>query len=198
MINSGQDNTSNETGGWTSFAQGEDVCNGGTNANEVRGLVCGDGNPGPLEIETDMATNGGEIQSAFNKLYDCWSKYKNDGEPWEMTLPLIECPGNNVGPCQKMVGTVNVFVVWITGAGEDPGYNDAPTNMGGWSSTDPVGQNRWDSFVDWFQLQNVDGSQAPYKKKSIYFKPGCDVATPRGGIGGVGSNVLSEHFALVE
>ncbi|MBE9582558.1 MAG: hypothetical protein IMF18_13215, partial [Proteobacteria bacterium] len=38
MINSGQDTTTNETGGWTSFNQ-DDPCTGGTNAQEVKSLV---------------------------------------------------------------------------------------------------------------------------------------------------------------
>ena len=49
MINSGQNIDSNETGGWTSFNQ-DDPCSGGTNAQEVKSLVCGDGNPNPIHL----------------------------------------------------------------------------------------------------------------------------------------------------
>ena len=71
MINSGQNIESSETGGWTSFNQ-DDPCSGGTNAQEVKSLVCGSGNPEPIQLGKDMATNGGEIQSAFSELLDCW------------------------------------------------------------------------------------------------------------------------------
>ena len=60
MINSGQNETNNETGGWTSFSQ-DDACTGGTNAQEVRDLVCGSGNPESIQLGGDMATSGGEI-----------------------------------------------------------------------------------------------------------------------------------------
>jgi Flp pilus assembly protein TadG len=72
MINSGQDATTSETGGWTSFNQ-DDPCTGGTNAQEVKSLVCADGNPETIFLGKDMATNGGDIQSAFNDLIQCWA-----------------------------------------------------------------------------------------------------------------------------
>lgn len=62
FINSGQNELTNETGGWTSFSQ---PCAGGTNAQEVRSLVCGSGNPDPISLGGGMDTNGGDIQSAL-------------------------------------------------------------------------------------------------------------------------------------
>jgi Flp pilus assembly protein TadG len=140
MINSGQDAESNETGGWTSFEQAkidpdtgdeyDDPCTGGTNAEEVKSLVCKSGNPKTIFLGEPMATNGGDIQSAFNDLILCWENETEKTQPWQLALPVIDCgDANNVGTCEEVVGSVILNVVWITGGGEDPHYNDAPELM---------------------------------------------------------------------
>jgi Flp pilus assembly protein TadG len=207
MINSGQNVASNETGGWTSFNQ-EDPCTGGTNALEVRGLVCNEGNPGTVVLGQDIATSGGEIQSAFNDLIRCWESHTGKTQPWELTFPVIECPGNNITTCEEVVGAVTVSIIWITGAGEDPDYSEAPTQMGAAGNYGPWafprdagntnGEERWNSFVETFQLQNVDGSPAPYRKKSIYFIPDCEAHIPKGGTGGENFGILARIPVLVE
>ena len=215
MINSGQNIASSETGGWTSFNQGldgggnliDDPCNGGTNSQEVNGLVttgCGGGgaNPAPLILGRDMATNGGQIQSAFTALNNCWASQTGKIQPWELTLPVVECPGNNITTCQRLVGAVTVRVVWITGAGEDPGYNDAPTQMGDWANSESDGSVRWTSFVNHFHLENLmaDGGTgpAPYEKKSIYFLPDCSPHDPAGTSGGENFGILAKIPVLVD
>ncbi|MBL0713026.1 MAG: hypothetical protein JJV98_04935, partial [Desulfosarcina sp.] len=205
MINSGQNVESNETGGWTSFDQ-ETPCTGGTNAQEVSGLICSGGAPA-LTLGRDLATNGGQIQSAFSDLYDCWTNESGQSTAWNMLLPVVTCPGNNITTCQELVGAVNVNVVWITGPGEDPSYSNAPTSMTApgsngntvsWSSSDPDGMVRWDSFVNAFGLQNVDGSPAPYQKKGIYFLPDCTPHDPAGLTGGRNFGILAEIPVLVD
>ena len=207
MINSGQNIESSETGGWTSFNQ-ENPCSGGTNAQEVKSLVCKGGNPEPIVLGNDIATNGGEIQSAFSELLDCWHDSVGDPptRPWNLTLPVVSCPGNNLGTCEEVQGAVNVNIVWITGAGEDPGYNNAPTQMGEWIfsnmdiNSDSIidGQDRWAEFVNTFQLKNVDGTDAPYAKKSIYFLPDCNPHEPAGVSGGKNFGILAKIPVLVE
>jgi hypothetical protein len=198
MINSGQNVESSETGGWTSFSQ-DDPCTGGTNAQEVRNLVCGDGNPVGILLGQPMATNGGDIQSAFNDLYQCWvNNTSGRTKLWNLSLPVVDCPGNNVGTCEEVKGAVNLNIVWITGAGEDPGYNDAPTQMEGWSNDNPDGAARWNDFVTHFSLQNVDGTPAPYAKKSIYFLPDCTVHEPKGGSGGENFGIPARIPKLVK
>ena len=204
MINSGGDVTTHQTGGWTSFSQ-DSACTGGTNAQEVKSLVCGEGNPDVLRLGEDMATNGGDIQSAFNELISCWEAETDKTQPWNMNLPVVSCPSNNVGTCEELRGAVNVNVVWITEAGEDPSYENAPTQMAGlegvvspWSSADPSGENRWNSFVQHFNLKNMDGSPAPYAKKSIYFLPDCTPHEPGGVSGGENFGVLAEIPVLVQ
>ncbi|MBW2427862.1 MAG: hypothetical protein JRF56_02810 [Deltaproteobacteria bacterium] len=204
FINSGQ-NENSETGGWTSFDQQDNPC-AGTNAQEVRNLVCGDGNPQMILLGKNMAANGGEIQSAFSALYDCWVNQTAKTSTWSMTLPVINCPSNNVGTCEEVVGAVVVNVIWITGAGEDPLYKEAPMAMSsvpgypawdGSSITD--GAARWLSFTQHYNLKHTDAeSPAPYVKKSIYFLPDCDPHVPMGITGGKNFGILAKIPVLVE
>ncbi len=197
MINSGHQVASHETAGWTSFSQ-VSPCQGGTNASEVRSLVCGDGNPDPIILGEPVATNGGDIASAFKQIRQCWDGATGKTQPWKLTLLVIDCPGNNVSPCEKAVGAVVVNIVWITGEGADPHYDDAPRQMGDWSNNNPDGQVRWNSFVQHFRLKNVDNTPAPYDKKSIYFLPDCQPHIPTGGTGGENFGILAKIPVLVK
>lgn len=211
MINSGQNEANSETGGWTSFSQ-DDPCTGGTNAQEVKDLVCGDGNPEIIQLGGDIATNGGQIQSAFDELIDCWKKalYDSDGDnvkdspidtdddglpdmPWNLTLPVVNCPGNNMGTCEEIVGAVNLNIIWIV-----RGNDEVPERMGDWSGDGLEGEERWNNFVDHFHLKNVDGNPAPYAKKSIYFLPDCTPHEPAGVSGGENYGVLAKIPVLVK
>jgi hypothetical protein len=226
MINSGQNAATRETGGWTSFYQDLDdpnlPCNGGTNAQEVRDLVdhpaCNSGNPAPLTLGAPMATNGGDIQSAFNDLIDCWRAQTANGTvPWTLKLPVIDCPGNNVGTCQDLLGAVVINVLWITEAGEDPGYNNAPTSMAGIPDNNPVildwpsavqmqavqdwdtnGEARWTSFAEHFKLRDMVGNPATYQKKTIYYLPDCRDHELTGNSGGENFGVLARIPVLVQ
>ncbi len=198
MINSGSNIGTSNTGGWTDFNQEGNPCAGGTNAPAVRNLVCSTGNPVPITLGANMATSGGEIQTAFTSMRNCWTGTTNRTTPWILTLPVVDCPGNNVSTCQRVVGVVTVSILWITGAGEDPSYSDAPRQMGSWSSSDPNGQVRWNSFVQTFNLLNVDGTPAPYQKKAIYFLPDCAPHIPAGRSGGEDFGTLAKIPSLVQ
>jgi hypothetical protein len=216
MINSGENEATNETGGWTSFDQDpdDDPCNGGTNSQEVRDLVCNSGNENEVVLGLPMATNGGEIQSAFNDLIDCWKTETGGIKPWNLTLPVIECPGNNVTTCQEVVGAVVINIVWITEAGEDPGYNNAPTQMAGiengpgpWPSDDERvavqdwdtnGEARWNSFAEHFKLRDMVENPATYQKKTIYFLPDCTDHELAGNSGGENFGILARIPVLVQ
>ena len=207
MINSGSDTQTHQTGGWTDFNQ-DNPCNGGTNASIMKDLVessCpgGGANPEPILYGKDIATNGGQIQTAFDRFYNCFHGRADNTQPLSMILPVVECPGNNITTCQRVVGAVKVEVVWVTGAGEDPSYSNAPTKMGDWDmTTEPDGLVRWQSFIsdanNGFNLQNVDGSPAPYAKKSIYFKPSCQYVEPTGVSGGENFGVQAKIPVLVD
>jgi hypothetical protein len=200
MINSGSKLETHQSGGWTNFNQ-ESPCLGGTNANEVNSLVCNtSGQTQILEVFQNVGTQGGQIQSAFSSLYDCWQAYLNtEGYvPWQLRLPVVTCPDNNVGVCEMVVGMVTVDVVHITGPGEDPDYLEAPTVMAGWSNGSTDGYQRWQSFVAHFALENLDGSPVPYSKKNIYFKPNCDAQLAAGNSGGDNFGMMAKIPVLVE
>lgn len=203
MINSGSNVASSETGGWTNFSQ-DNACTGGTNAQEVRDLICGDGNPAILRLGEDMSTNGGEIQSAFSRLVSCWQSNTGKTRPWNLTLPVVSCPDNNMNVCQELRGAVNVNIIWINDQ-NDPHYNNVPQQMAGiegvvgnWTNNNPSGEARWNSFVEHFRLQNVDGSPAPYANKSIYFLPDCTPHEPAGTSGGHNFGILARIPVLVQ
>ncbi len=197
MINSGKVVAAHETAGWTDYNQ-DNPCHGGTNASAVRSVVCGDGNPGTIILGLPVATNGGEIASAFKKFRDCWAGKTGKTKPWRLRLVVIDCPGNNVGPCEKVAGAVTVNIVWITGEGEDPKYDEVPVQMGQWSSPDPDGKARWKSFAANFKLKNLDTTEAPYEKKTIYFLPDCTPHIPTGRTGGEDFGMLAKFPVLVK
>jgi hypothetical protein len=205
MINSGQNVATSETGGWTDFNQ-VNACNGGTNASTVKGLVCGAGNPEAIQFGVSMATNGGDITSAFGGLYDCWTSKTAKTDLWKLTLPVVECNDNNLGPCNKVVGAVTLNIVWILEKSNKID-DDAPYQMGdGWQNTSPDGITRWNDFVEHFNLRKPDGEYAFYSsdpqssgfmQKAIYFLPDCTVHEPAGATGGENYGVLAKIPVLV-
>jgi hypothetical protein len=212
--------TFGETGGYTDFNQ-ERACHGGTNAPAVSDLVCKEGNPLSLTFGEDMATLGGQVQSVFDEIEDCWKQsalpLNGSGQPttrWNMTLPVVSCTDANVGPCNELAGAINVDVVWIVG-NTDKIDDDAPRKMDEWpTSEDPdcstsgdPGPCRWDSFVTHFNILNPDGELALYsknpklngwRKKTIYFLPDCKPHEPIGRTEGENFGVLARIPVLVD
>jgi len=190
-----------ETGGWTDFNQDNPS---GTNPLTVTSLVSQRSNPDPIILGLPMGTNGGEIPSAFTSLRNLWINVTGKQRAWVIALPVIECPGNNLGSSERVVGTVVVDIYWITGENDDSSYSDAPLQMDKrhtdltWSSSDPDGHVRWDSFVQFFNLKTVDGSPAPYQKKTVYFVPECHHQIQRGRTGGENFGVMAKIPALVK
>ena len=197
MINSGTDPTTSNSGGWTDFDQ-SGACSG-VNSSDLISLMTCDPFSGNLYdiVGGTLETGGGQIQSVYDAFSACWELKTNKIIPWKIKLPVVMCPGNNVGNCSEFVGGIVVEIVWITGGGTDPSYSNAPTLMDNWSSSDLDGKIRWASFVNHFGLKNVDGSDAIYAKKSIYFKPSCDATIPSGGTGGLNLGVLARIPVLV-
>jgi hypothetical protein len=207
-------NEPSETGGWSSFEQG-DACLGGTNTNDLRPLVCGAGNPNEIVLGDPLATLGGQAEAAFRDLYDCWVAATNKTAAWNMTLPVIECPDQNVGPCNVVVGAVNINVVWINDATnnqENTLDRDAPRSMTlpdgtTWSSSDANGVTRWNSFVQALNLRkpngeaavwNADPQQTGWRQKTIYFLPDCTPHELSGRSDGENFGVLARIPVLVD
>jgi hypothetical protein len=59
------------------------------------------------------------------------------------------------------------------------------------------GMARWDCFARYFKLENADDTTAPFAKKSMYFRPSCDLSPIMGGTGGENFGVLAEYPVLV-
>jgi hypothetical protein len=203
MITNNQNVAGQESGGWTDFNQ-DSPCLTGTNAETVRSLICNAGNPDSINLGQPIAINGGYIQNAHGMLRQCWQTLTGETQLWTLTLPVIECPGNNVDSCAGVVGAVTVNIVWVTPWEDDPSYSWAPWQMQNprtgttWSSNDPDGQVRWNSFVQNFNLQNVDGSPVPYQRRGVYFLPDCNTHKPKGRTGGENFGIMAKIPVLAK
>jgi hypothetical protein len=197
MITNNQIVAGQESGGWTDFNQ-DSPCLTGTNAETVRSLICGDGNPDSIILGQPIAMHAGYIQNAHGRLRECWRTFTGETQLWTLTLSVIECPGNNIDTCASVVGAVTVNIVWITPFEEDPSYSWAPWQMENprtgttWYSSNPDGRIRWNSFVESFNLRNVDGSPVPYQRRGVYFLPDCENHQPKGRTGGENFGILAK------
>lgn len=197
-----------QTGGWTNF---EHDTKGATNANELRDLVCGDGNENEMYYGEDIATNNGQVQSAFTALYNCWVDVTDKKVTWTLTLPVIDC-SDGVAPSNPLVGAVTVHIVWMVNNNQPLSQIDqyAPYEMslapdaediewkGDWDSDNTSGTARWDSFVDHFSLKNQNDEPANWRRQSIYFLPSCDYHEPKGQTGGQNFGILAQIPVLVD
>ncbi len=203
-----------QTAGWTNFEQ-PDHCTGGASASTVRDVFsCGDRLNQEMLLGKAMQTVGGEVQTVFHDLYDCWRGIADtdlDGEPdqpWVMKLPVIQCSDSNPGPCNQLIGAIAMEVLWVVEQVNANRINDeAPRQMGEWASDNPDGKQRWDSFVTHFQIKSGpdDGLalwQDPpgdngFRQKTIYMKPSCEAQDPVGGTGGANFGLRAAVPALV-
>ena len=209
------DTTMSDTGGWTTFQQNVD---GAANANVVKSLTCANGNPTELDYGEPTQTVNGQLQAAFQQLYDCWEAQTERKRLWNMTLPVFDCPAGQIGPSNTLVGAVNLNVVWIVNNANKIN-DDAPFEMelpptdaqgespGTWTNADPNGVTRWDDFVADFGIEKPDGSFATYdshspdsgwQQKTIYFLPDCAYHEPKGQTGGENYGVLARIPVLVQ
>ena len=140
MLNSGSNNATHNTAGWTNFSQ---PCST-ANANDMRQLILQYRQPQLVQYGEGIGAVGGVQDNIFDDLADCWRGNTGQTSPatkghpdsvWTLTLPVIDCPGNNVSNCAELVGAVTVNVVWMEEKGND--YKDAPKsfNSEGWPSS---------------------------------------------------------------
>lgn len=230
MISNSQTNDNKQTGGWTDFSQPEG-CNTASQ-QEVYPYVCGDGNLGPLFFGDPMQTNNG-MTTNIDKVSCCWMsqndanpdyeqgnfcQHWNNGsyapptEPWEMVLPVVDCPdGNSLSGCPTLVGAVKVNFIWATDSNDCNASqidDRAPRQMGDWVAPDgATGIQAWDSFVNAFdiRIQRPDGSfeTALYANggcmnNSFYFNSECGYFEPKGGTGGQNFGILAKIPVLVD
>ena len=121
MINSGNDPSSSNTAAWTNFTQPCDTANGPS----VNPLICGDGNPNTVTFNTGIGTTNGMVESVFANMKTCWWNQSEHGtKPWPITLPIIDCPDPSISNCAKVLGAVEVNVLWMNDNNDrlaDPG-----------------------------------------------------------------------------
>ena len=225
MINSGGDSKTYNTGGWTDFTQ---PCNPAAKKTVLPYIGC-DPVPSPEAIlQQEMGCTGGQVQSVFDAFMDCWwvaADSDADGRPdtvYNMTLPVVECPSNNVDSCAKLVGAVNVNLIWMIRQA-NTSYLWAPSEMTGpdpfpdWVCPDsitggaewtllsePQRRDCWFDFIDHFNLVNYEGvsisTYSPLSKieKTMYFLPDCAVHIPIGVTAGPNLGVLAKIPILVQ
>lgn len=218
MINSSGGTTTNSAA-WTNFSQ--QPCQTAS-VPTMRPLVCSAGNPDELTFGQGMGTVGGMQNTVYEDLRDCWLNapgLNNDArgyptEAWTITLPVIDCPDSNPGPCSDLVGVVTLEVLWIKQSGTDPQWTDIPLQMKGWTSshidqgltldTMTVTQRQacWGEFAEAFDLYTADDTSvgnlsASDIQKTIFFRPDCKAHEPRGTTGGQNFGVLARIPVLV-
>jgi Flp pilus assembly protein TadG len=227
-------NNNTQTSRWTDFDQTE-PCTGSATDNEIRDLICKNGNITPI-TGIEMTTTNGSQGNSMTDIYECWSndckkenctnpaKYDSDNDgvpdtllditgdgkpdyPWKITLPVVDC--STTGGCLKVVGAVEVNVVWINNTQDTsldkekawyPSnmYNPLTSSMWSCPSSDTP-ETCWSSFQQEFDLQNNNLSgPAQWGDKSLYFLPDCTVHTPIGTTGGPNLGIQARFPVLVK
>ncbi|MCE8015754.1 hypothetical protein HOP62_06625 [Halomonas sp. MCCC 1A17488] len=203
-----------QTGGWTNFQHDD---SGASSASELKALICGDGNPEEMRFGEDISTNNGQVQAAFQALYDCWVEETDKERLWNLTLPVVDCQ-DGIAPSNPLVGAVNLNIAWIVDQAnkidddapwqmEEPPEDSEGVSPGTWSNADPDGVTRWDDFVTAMNIRDSDGDLAKWssdsqesgwRQKSIYFLPSCSYHEPKGQTGGENFGILAEIPVLVD
>jgi len=220
MLNSGNDPSSHNTAAWTNFTQPCETAN----SNQMRSLICREGNPEPITLGNPMGTTNGVQDVTLRNLRDCWlngltdidgdnipeTPVDSDGDgipdqPWKITLPVIDCGEDmSIGNCMTVVGAVEINVLWITESGTGQVRLDQPGNfpirMGSWTCTQPTnGATCWNEFTAYFGLQDWGGNPVgPPQHKSMYFHPDCTPHIPAGRTGGENFGILAKIPVLVK
>ncbi|MBW1744278.1 MAG: hypothetical protein JRJ47_12760 [Deltaproteobacteria bacterium] len=180
MLNSGGNQDSHNTGGWTNFTQEPCVQPNSSGLREIL-EVCG-GAPAEIKIGIGLGVTGGTVDIVFRELMDCWKQgyYDINGDgnieegvdppvvdgngvpqyPWTVRLPVIDCDSNNPANCSEVLGGVTVHIPLMLRK-ENKIDDDAPYKMYNpltddfWENSSPDGIVRWNEFVEAFQLQTV-------------------------------------------
>jgi Flp pilus assembly protein TadG len=202
-----------ENGNWTDLVEcvpAEPYIQGAPDDNEIMAAVgrgCGGtgANVNTITFGTGLRVSDGMIQEkGLTPLRNCWWAATAGTRSWLLRLPVIDCV-EPFKPCRKVVGAVDVRVLWITEQGD--GQVTAPSSMTGWgegadavSSWSATGtkEERWNSFRDHFGLKNLDGTPAPLLKKTLYFLPDCTPHIPDGSTGGENFGISAKIPVLVK
>jgi hypothetical protein len=173
-------NRHSDTARWTDYGPCSD---GRVNANDVIGLISCDGSidPGPIFSGIPLATSVGVTKPVLDKVRDCFFA-DNTPRIINVTLPVVDCNEKDI--CGAVIAAINVNIVWVSEEG--CGTSDVPVEVlkadgleTEWYGGDIVDEaERWQSFVNHFNLEELDGEKPiMVDKKSIYFNI-VDVLVP--------------------
>lgn len=122
--------SSGNTVEWTNLTQ---PCSTAS-ASSVNALICKNGPTGSVNsgtillgqgLGTTNGTQGINVSAGSTNIQTCFQAYEAEQstpQPWPLILPVVDCAQG----CSPVVGAVEVRVVWVTGDGSDPHYNNAP------------------------------------------------------------------------
>jgi hypothetical protein len=162
----------------------------------------------------------------WDDFYSCWessSDSNGDGKAdtvFPLTLPVVSCPGKNVGNCSTLVGAVDVNLLWMVRNAQN-NYDWAPYEMSGPGISSWVCPNSitggapfadltasqkeacWHDFIAHYGLVNYAGASISTMKRSdwsktMYFFPDCTPHDRAGGTGGQNFGVLAKIPVLVD
>ncbi|WP_298039885.1 pilus assembly protein TadG-related protein [uncultured Desulfuromonas sp.] len=152
-------------------------------------------------------------------------------EPWEVNVPVVDCRADTSDPdspdlknpsgCMEVIGTVTMEIIMITDvfpATAEKKFEDLVPVMAGcidtgvlectstadgtlWDGSALTGEDRWNSYVDAFDLEISPGVPATadnYYQKAIYAKPDCEFKPEDSTVGGTMSNKLARFPVLVK
>lgn len=208
-----EDDTEGDTAQWTNFSQ---PCST-ADTTSVRSTLdtCGSANAGSIVAGESIGTTLGVVDAVFehpvqSSFANCWRTMnsplhaceadspENPIHPWPMTLPVIACTEDQPN-CRPLVSAVSVDVLWVLRDGNKID-RDAPCKMDDWDVTGDSlsGEERWEEFVERFDIRSPSGDDAHFAKKTVYFAPNCKTIQ-LGGHGGKEFNgVFSQIPVLVQ
>ena len=173
-------NKQNDTARWTNYGSCPDER---VNVNDIIGLISCDGviDHDPITFCSPLAISDGITKPILDKVRDCFFAY-DPPRIINVTLPVVDCNEKDI--CGEVVAAMNVNIVWVSGEG--CGTSDVPVEVlkadgseTEWYGGDIVDETeRWQSFVNHFNLEELDGGKPiMVDKKSIYFNI-VDVLVP--------------------
>ncbi len=80
------------------------------------------------ETEGVFIEDCSEVIDSEGGMKDPWGMDVPD-KPWKLKMPVVDCPGHNVSNCPKLVGAVEVSLMWITQGGTPDPSLDTPYKM---------------------------------------------------------------------
>ena len=116
---------------------------------------------------------------------------------------MVNCTDGKIGPCNTVVGIVELSILWISesgGPGPPPRYMWNENEGAYWNCPDTESDAAcWTDFATVFGLQNYnDPNPVELVQKSMYIQPSCERIPPQGGSGGLNFGILAKTPVLVQ